>query len=120
MADDFDPTTETAGLSPREPLPQNSEISASPMASLPISRSLDTNRPQNISSQPVQAAETPQPYTSTVVDRPLNDYSTILVDRYTRPVRQRNEPIPLNSLSRMDILGTDVLYTAEHGCVISL
>ncbi|KAG4267305.1 hypothetical protein FPRO04_04917 [Fusarium proliferatum] len=82
MADDFGPTTETAGLSPREPLPQNSEISATPIASLPIPRSLDTNRPQSISSQPMQAAETPQPYTSTVVDRPLNDYSTILVEYY--------------------------------------
>ncbi|KLO92436.1 Uncharacterized protein LW93_12010 [Fusarium fujikuroi] len=82
MADDFGPTTETAGLSPRGPLPQNGETSSTLMASLPTSGSLDTNRPQIISSQPVQVAETPQPYTSTVVDRPLNDYSTILVEYY--------------------------------------
>lgn len=82
MADDFGPTTETAGLSPRDSLPQNGGISASPLAPLTISVSLDTNRPQSVASQPVQVAESPQPYTSTVVDRPLNDYSTILVEYY--------------------------------------
>ncbi|ENH66810.1 hypothetical protein FOC1_g10007466 [Fusarium oxysporum f. sp. cubense race 1] len=30
----------------------------------------------------MQVAETPQPYTATVIDRPLNDYSTILVEYY--------------------------------------
>ncbi|EXL69666.1 hypothetical protein FOPG_14392 [Fusarium oxysporum f. sp. conglutinans race 2 54008] len=78
MAEEFGPTTETAGLSPKEPIHPEREISASPITSLPI----DTNRPQSVSSQPVQVAGTPQPYTSTVVDRPLNDYSTILVEYY--------------------------------------
>ncbi|KAF5604348.1 hypothetical protein FPCIR_894 [Fusarium pseudocircinatum] len=78
MAEEFDTPNDTAGLSPRETLHQEQEISASPIASLPI----DTNRPQTVSSQPVQVMETPQPYASRVVDRPLNDYSTILVEYY--------------------------------------
>ncbi|KAF5704899.1 hypothetical protein FMUND_12313 [Fusarium mundagurra] len=78
MADDFGTTAETAGLSPEETLQQDQDIIASPIASLPM----DTNRQQTVSSQPVQVAETPQPYTSTVIDRPFNDYSTILVEYY--------------------------------------
>ncbi|KAF5547694.1 hypothetical protein FMEXI_5020 [Fusarium mexicanum] len=64
--------------SPKGPLQQQDEILASPMASLP----LDTNRPPTVSSQSVQVVETPQPCTSTVIDRPFNDYSTILVEYY--------------------------------------
>ncbi|RBQ78487.1 hypothetical protein FVER14953_07671 [Fusarium verticillioides] len=78
MAGDFGATAESAGLSPKEALHQECDIPTSPIASLPI----DTNRPQTVSSQPAQVAETPQPYTSTVVDRPFNDYSTILVEYY--------------------------------------
>ncbi|KNB01270.1 hypothetical protein FOXG_04547 [Fusarium oxysporum f. sp. lycopersici 4287] len=78
MAEEFGPTIETAGLSPKEPIHPEGEISASPITSLPI----DTNRPQSVSSQPVQVAGAPRPYISTVVDRPLNDYSTILVEYY--------------------------------------
>nr|RBQ94644.1 hypothetical protein FVER53263_07671 [Fusarium verticillioides] len=78
MADDFGATAESAGLSPKEALHQECDIPTSPIASLPI----DTNRPQTVSSQPAQVAETPQPYTSTVVDRPFNNYSTILVEYY--------------------------------------
>ncbi|KAF5687860.1 hypothetical protein FDENT_5150 [Fusarium denticulatum] len=78
MADELDTPNDTAGLSPRETLHQEQEISASPIASL----SIDTNRPQTVLSQPVQVMETPQPYASTVVARPLNDYSTILVEYY--------------------------------------
>ncbi|KAF4422211.1 hypothetical protein FACUT_10688 [Fusarium acutatum] len=78
MADEFGPTTETAVMSPKEPLHQEGEILASPIVSLPS----DTNRPQTVSSQPVQVTQTPQPSTSTVVDRPFNDYSTILVEYY--------------------------------------
>ncbi|KAL5601652.1 hypothetical protein FOBRF1_009185 [Fusarium oxysporum] len=78
MAEEFGPTVETAGLSPKEPIHPEREISASPITSLTI----DTNRPHSVSSQPVQVAGTPRPYTSTVVDRPLNDYSTILVEYY--------------------------------------
>ncbi|CVK96740.1 uncharacterized protein FMAN_11070 [Fusarium mangiferae] len=78
MADDFGARTETAGMSPKAPLQQDCGVSASPVASLPI----DTNRPQTVSSLPVQVTETPQPYTSTVVDRPINDYSTIFVEYY--------------------------------------
>ncbi|KAG5804855.1 hypothetical protein H9Q74_010516 [Fusarium xylarioides] len=78
MAEHFGTTAETACLSPKETLHQEQEISALPIAFLPI----DTNRSQTVSSQPVLVAETTQPYTSTVVDRPLNDYSTILVEYY--------------------------------------
>lgn len=78
MVDDFGASTETAGMSPKAPLQQECEVSASPILSLPI----DTNRPQTVSPLPVQVAETPQPYTSTVIDRPINDYSTILVEYY--------------------------------------
>ncbi|KAF5968931.1 hypothetical protein FBULB1_10497 [Fusarium bulbicola] len=65
----------TDECSPKGSLQQQDEILASPIASLPF----DTNRPQTVSSQSVQVVETPQPYTSTVVDRLFNDYSTILV-----------------------------------------
>ncbi|WJG34612.1 fungal-specific transcription factor domain-containing protein [Fusarium oxysporum Fo47] len=78
MTEEFGPTAETAVLDPRESLHQEGEISASPITPLPI----DTNRPQSVSSQPVQIAKTTQPCTSTVVDRPFNDYSTILVEYY--------------------------------------
>ncbi|KAF5545304.1 heterokaryon incompatibility protein [Fusarium phyllophilum] len=78
MADDFGSVSDTVGLSPKDSLHHEGEISASPIASLPI----DTNRPQPALSQPVRIADTPQPYNSTVVDRPLNDYSTILVEYY--------------------------------------
>ncbi|KAF5630240.1 uncharacterized protein FTJAE_8265 [Fusarium tjaetaba] len=78
MADDFGTAAETAGLSPGEKLQQEQDVIASPIASLPM----DTNQQQTVSSQPVQVVETPQPYTSTVVDRPFNDYSTILVEYY--------------------------------------
>ncbi|KAF5548193.1 hypothetical protein FNAPI_8297 [Fusarium napiforme] len=78
MVDDLGTTAETTELSPREQLHQECENLPSPIESLPI----DMNRPQIVSSQPVQVAETPQPYASTVVDRPFNDYSTILVEYY--------------------------------------
>ncbi|KAF4945038.1 hypothetical protein FGADI_12297 [Fusarium gaditjirri] len=82
MVDEFDPTTETPELSPKEPLQQEEEITTSSIAALPISGSHGMNKPQSVSSHPVQVAGTPQPYTSTVVDRPFNDYSTILVEYY--------------------------------------
>ncbi|PNP74107.1 hypothetical protein FNYG_12551 [Fusarium nygamai] len=78
MTDDFGTVAETAGLSPDEPLHHEAENLSSPIVSLPI----NTNRPRTVSSQPVQIAETPQPSISAVVDRPLNDYSTILVEYY--------------------------------------
>ncbi|KAF5585227.1 uncharacterized protein FSUBG_12530 [Fusarium subglutinans] len=64
--------------SPKGSSQHQDEILATPMATLP----LDTNRPQTVSSQSVQVVETPHPYTSTIVDRPFNDYSTILVEYY--------------------------------------
>ncbi|KAF5639276.1 hypothetical protein F52700_4128 [Fusarium sp. NRRL 52700] len=78
MADDFVATAGTAALSPKDPQPQEGGILASPIVSLPI----DTNQPQTALSQPAQVMEAPQHYASTVVDRPLNDYSTILVEYY--------------------------------------
>jgi hypothetical protein len=82
MADAFDPGTKTVEPSPREGPHEERENPASPTVSLHASGSLDTNRPQDVSSHPVQVAGTPQPYAMTAVDRPFNDYSTILVEYY--------------------------------------